>query len=116
MRNPYSNKLSPARARRSLLELLQLGSVLCEGVLTWVCQNVVFFTLQCSPLNVCQSMSARCRVGVLARGGSRSPRCAYRRRWAIFVNCLSSGWVLAFRGKGLCAHDAVSERQASRAC
>lgn len=42
MRNPYSNKLSPARARRSLLELLQLGSVLCDSVLTWVCQVVVF--------------------------------------------------------------------------
>ena len=71
MRNPYSNKLSPARAKRSLLESLQLGSVLCERVLTWVCQNVVFFTLQCCWLNVCQSVSARCRVGVVARGGRR---------------------------------------------
>ncbi len=71
MRNPYSNKLSPARARRSLLESLQLGAVLCDGVLTWICQNVVFFTLQCSPLKVCQSVSARCRVGVMVRGSGR---------------------------------------------
>ena len=74
-----------------------------------------FFTLQCSWLNVCQSVSAKCRVGVVARGGRRSPRCAYQRRGAIFVNCLSSWWALAFHRKGLCAHEAVSERQASRA-
>ena len=67
MRNPYSNKLSSARARRSLLESLQLGSVLCDGVLTWICQNVVFFTLQFSWLNVCQSVSAGCRVDGMAR-------------------------------------------------
>ena len=84
---------------------------MCDGVLTWICQNVVFFTLQRSLLKSFQSVSTKWRVDLVAFWKLKPPRCANNGRGArfrsFFVCRVGCGLIWP---KGLCTYPAEGER------